>query len=420
MKKLTALLFLGFSTHAWAIETEPLSFEDLLEEVYRHCTEEVPYEVLEECLWESYHTPLDLNQATQEGLKALGILTEAQLDQFFSHVAKHGPLVSIYELQAIPTFDLLTIQRLLPFVRVVDVGYHDSAFWLSNLGARDSHGLMRYDRVLETKKGYLPGKKNGQVPYLGSPDGALIRLSIKSPSGWRIGLSTRKKAGEAFTWDPATHRYGGSLQRFHWILLKNRQSWIVGDYAVGYGEGLVLNAGFSMNKSSETMQVIRTNNRGIQPHTALQNAAFRGMATTWQWEPLEWTIYGSIVDLDSKVHQEDSSQYVSSISRGGDYRTKGEIAKKGQVREQVIGSTLVYKAPHHSAFIGINALYTHYSLPILPDPKGNPRRFTDQDHMNIGIFYRYLWQNLHFFGEGAVSKNRDPAVVSGVVASLSR
>jgi hypothetical protein len=66
-------------------------------------------------------------------------------------------------------------------------------------------------------------------------------------------------------------------------------------------------------------------------------------------------------------------------------------------------------------------LYSHYSLPIYPDTKhGNPLRFRGQHHANGSLFYRYLWQNFHFFGEGALARNGGKAAVIGAVASLSR
>ena len=421
------LVGVGLAGRIWAEEApKQPAFDALLEAIYGDCPEEMPYEVLQERLWEYYQDPLELNQTSREVLQRLGMLTEQQLDQFFSHLAKNGPLVSIYELQAIPAFDLPTIQRLVPFVKVEEgyTDYHNRALWAQGLGARDSYGLVRYERTLETKQGYLPNKKSDTIPYVGAPDGLLTRLSVKQPH-WGLGLAARAKAGEALTWDPATQRYGPSVARFHWVLKhkKSLKALVLGDYVVGYGEGLVLNAGFSMNKGSETIKIIRTNNLGIRPYTSLTSAAFRGIATTWQWGAIAFTAYYSTVGLDGRLEGDTSAsgQYVQSIARGGYYRTESEIAKKGQVNEQVIGSTLVYQGPTRGAVVGINTLYSHYSLPIQPDiQKGNPLRFSGQEHANGSLFYRYLWQNFHFFGEGALSRNGGKAAVVGTVASLSR
>ncbi|MCU0318240.1 MAG: hypothetical protein MUC61_02760 [Amoebophilaceae bacterium] len=179
-----------------------------------------------------------------------------------------------------------------------------------------------------------------------------------------------------------------------------------------------------MNKSSETIKVIRTNNLGIRPHTSVSITALKGLAATWQWQSIELTTYYSNVNLDGKVEYNACSgkYYVSSVSRHGYYRTQRDIAKKGKVNEQVIGSTLVYQHPTKSAELGINMLYSHYSVPIHPkiSRRNNPLRFRGQHHANGSVFYRYLWQNFHFLGEGALSQDGGKAALMGVVASLSR
>lgn len=414
-------------TCAWpqAKATAP-DFTTLLEDVYAQpAADEASYNLLEQQLWEYYHSPLDLNQAPRETLSTLYILTETQLDHFFRHLARHGPLVSIYELQTIPTLDVPTIRRLQPFVHVDEVmaDYRNRPWWTpSLLGARNSYALLRYQRIIPTQRGYKHSK-NDVVPYLGTPHGISMRLHIRQPWGFGVGLSTQKGAGETLAWHPETHRYGLSSWRSH-VLLKNQKYFktlVLGDYAVGYGQGLVLNAGFGMSKSSETIKVIRTNNLGIRPHTALGQAAFRGLAATWQWKPVEWTLYGSSVALDGKVQEDADTPYISTLYRGGYYRTQNEVNKKGRVREQVVGSTLVYKGPVRGAEIGINALYGHYSLPLYPKLKHrNPLAFQGQRYANGSIFYKYLWHNLHFFGEGGVDNRQQAAALAGIVASLSR
>lgn len=416
------LISVGHVSGALAIErAEKKDFDKLLETIYSQCEEDVAYETLQERLWEYYNDPLSLNQATREALQLLCILTHDQLDQLFKHLEKDGPFISIYEVQTMPGFDLATIQLLVPFVTVeaMSDNYRNRSLWRKGLEERNSYGLMRYERTLETKCSDERDKKQHKVPYVGSPDKLFTRLSIKHPSGWALGISARKGAGEALTWDPATQRYGLAHWRFYWLLSGKKpiKTLVVGDYAVGYGQGIVLNAGFSIGKSSETIKVIRTNNLGIRPHTSVSTACFRGFAATWQWQPLELTTYYSTVYLDGLIKKDASA---GSLSRHSYYRTQGEIFRKGRVNEQVVGSTLVYKGPTRGAELGVNVLYSHYNLPISPAlQRGNPLRFRGQHHANGSIFYRYLWQNFHLFGEGALSRNGGKAAIVGVVASLS-
>ncbi len=411
-----ALWWGGLASAALGSVQEASDFTALADDVYAaQAAPEIPYDVLVQRLWAHYQQPLDLNQASYDAMHSLGILTEAQLDAFFVHIAQHGPLVSVYELQAIPALDLATIRRLIPFVYVAESGH-------APRGQQRCYALLRYERQFPTKKGYEHNEKTDATPYAGLPDKVSARLHLRHPRGFGLGLVTSKGAGEALAWDPATGRYGLPWRCYGLVRHQGPlQTLVVGDYAVGYGQGLVLNAGFCMNQSSDTIQVIRTNNQGIRPHTSLSEAAFRGVATTWQWSAVELTTYYAATALDGKVEETAEGLCVRTVRRGGRYRTENEIAQKGRVNEQVVGSTVVYKSPVRGAELGLNALYGHYSLPIRPDAdRGNPLRFRGQQHANGSLFCRYLWRNLHFFGEGGLSLGGGTAALAGVVASLTR
>ncbi len=76
------------------------------------------YNTLFERLELYYNKPLDLNKADAEDFAELGILTDLQLGSLVRHRNETGDLLSVYELQAVPNFDLATIQQLVPFVKV--------------------------------------------------------------------------------------------------------------------------------------------------------------------------------------------------------------------------------------------------------------------------------------------------------------
>jgi hypothetical protein len=429
MKKRMAVLlvFLGLSGEASVGNTFPnQDFEALFREVQNQWEEDYHHETLEEVLWERYHDPLELNQASREEIQPLCIITDDQIDALFKHIDKNGPLICIDELQVIPEFDLPTIQQLRPFVRVEDLYTHYSkgVVWQRGLAEKNSYAFVRYERVLEKQQGYQRNKKQ-RIPYAGSPDKVVTRLEINHPQGYGLGFSASKGAGEAFTWDGATQRYGFSNWRFHGLVKERKvlKQLVVGDYAVGYGQGLVLNTGFSMDKSAETIKVIRTGNVGIKPHKSLGNVEFRGVANTLQWGPLELTTYYSQLNLDGKVEKDgQGKKYVATVLRGGAYKTSNELSKRNRVGEQVVGATLVYKAKTRGPEVGVNVVYTHYSMPLYPTPRqdSNPLRFRGQDNANGSLFYRYPWRNLHFFGEGGIAKSGGKACLLGVVASLSR
>lgn len=111
-------IFHKFKTDSSQIE-DPLQqqIEDLSENTQ---TENADLTTLVENLKYYQDHPLNLNNATREELYDLLILSEIQIDNLLAHRIHFGTLISIYELQAVEGFDLATINKILPFIKVLD------------------------------------------------------------------------------------------------------------------------------------------------------------------------------------------------------------------------------------------------------------------------------------------------------------
>ncbi|MDQ4139290.1 MAG: helix-hairpin-helix domain-containing protein, partial [Bacteroidota bacterium] len=179
------------------------------------------YEDIYENLLQYYQQPINLNQTTREELESLFILSPAQVNSFFEYRKQNSPLVNIYELQAIPGFDLPTIHKLLPFV---DVPEGNLLSQLKPLGLRlkqeqNQYFLVRYDRTLQQKKGYTfpDTSSTGKVPsrYQGTPNKYLIRYRNSHARDFSVGFTAEKDAGEKFVWDRNTQRFGLDFYSAH-------------------------------------------------------------------------------------------------------------------------------------------------------------------------------------------------------------
>src|ERR1044072_5333032 len=62
--------------------------------------------------------PLNLNESDANDLKELFFLTDLQIASLLSYRKLLGKFISIYELQAIPAWDVGSIKKILPFVTV--------------------------------------------------------------------------------------------------------------------------------------------------------------------------------------------------------------------------------------------------------------------------------------------------------------
>ncbi|OZI06162.1 hypothetical protein BWI93_21940 [Siphonobacter sp. BAB-5385] len=220
----------------------------LIENLLPNQSENITEDVLDN-LYQLFQQPLDLNSATFEELSALYILSEKQLTSFFQYRQQAGPLVSLYELQAIPDFDLRTIQRLLPFVRIQNQQVDGSAA---------QYVLLRYDRSLELRRGFIPDAK-GNIRYLGQPYRLFTRYKGYANRQFSFGFTAKHDAGEPWSWQPAMRSYGVDYISFHGFVQNygKIKRIAVGDYQLQLGQGLLTAGGFYLGKGSEPVLSIR-------------------------------------------------------------------------------------------------------------------------------------------------------------------
>jgi DNA uptake protein ComE-like DNA-binding protein len=64
--------------------------------------------------------PININSATVDELRDLKIISDLQIDNLIVYRRLFGNLISVYELQAVPSWDLNTIKRILPLITVAN------------------------------------------------------------------------------------------------------------------------------------------------------------------------------------------------------------------------------------------------------------------------------------------------------------
>lgn len=403
------------------------------------------YEDLYEALYQLYWQPLDLNTATREELLSLYILRDFQINNLLQYRYYAGKLISIYELQAVPGFDLETIRRLLPFVKVVEKDTYASGDKLLTRILKDGNSelVVRTTRILQTQKGYTPPTLRSDSTYaqryVGSPYQLYARFRLSRMRDFSLGFTAEKDAGEAISWNPAARQYGMDFYSFHMTFWNKRRfkTIILGDYQLQIGQGLLLQAGFRVGKGGETVQTVRRSSIGIRPYTAVLEAGFfRGVAATYELIRLpranmEITGFLSYVRQSAHVQQQyvadtlldapaDTELYISNIQTTGFHRTPSELAARRSIGERTSGVSLVYRRHNQKLELGLTALHTHFSLPLRRRPTVyNQFEFSGQQNHNLGIHYTWNWQNFNFFGEAACSASGGVAFVKGYVASLS-
>lgn len=428
------LLFTATMAFAQEYPKKEINIDAFVQDLFSQQDEDVDYEDLYESLFQLYTHPLNLNAATRDELAAIYMLSEEQLNYFFSYRKQNGRLLSIYELQAIPGFDLATIYKLMPFVEVRDEGLQadNRPLWERMKAEPNQYLLLRYDQVLETKKGYLPPdtNANGELSqrYMGSTGRLYARYRISHSKDFSFGFTAEKDAGEQLIWQPSTRRYVTDFFSFH-AMLQNKGRWkniTFGDYQIQAGQGLVLSSGFAVGKGAETITTIRRNNLGTRPYASvLEYGFFRGISATYGLKQVDITAFYSRKRRDAHVLTTndtiaEAEDYSTSLQTTGFHRTASEIRSKGNVAEQAAGTNVLYHHASKNLQIGSTFLYTHYSTSLVKEPASyNQFEFNGRQHYVAAANYSYIWQNFNFFGETALSKGGGTGWVTGFVSSLT-
>ncbi|HEU4719499.1 MAG TPA: helix-hairpin-helix domain-containing protein [Bacteroidia bacterium] len=409
-------------------QDDPLQqqIEDLSENL---SNENADYTTLTDNLRYYQQHPLNLNTASREELEDLMLLDEVQIDNLLAHRDKFGPLMTIYELQSIDGFDLATIYKILPYVKVSD-NMDSGHFSFHEMRQNGHHEIvLRDQRVIETQKGFSPidsaalaASPNSR--YLGSPDHLYARYRFTYGNYVSVGFTADKDPGEQFF--RGTQKQGFDFYSGH-VCVRNIsfvKTAVIGDYQVGFGQGLTAWTGYAFGKTSMVINTKR-NATGIRPYTSVEENKFlRGAAATVRFGHFETSAFFSYNHRDANIALSDTTGgknqevlEVSSLQVTGLHTTPSEVADKDAITEMIFGGNVSYNRKRFH--LGVTGMHSEYSANLV---RGlslyNQFEFSAQHNTIAGADYDWSFHNFHFFGEGAMSANGGYAFVNGVLISL--
>jgi hypothetical protein len=391
-------------------------------------TEDSDYSALYDALFQLYNSPLDLNTATGDELATTFILSQVQIKSFLDYRISLGPLLSLYELQAVPHFDLKTISLLLPFVTVQP----RSMSFQESLKSPTQHFLMiRSSKLLEQQKGFSDNDTASRSVsrYAGKPLYGYLRYRYARSGAYSFGISFEKDAGEKWwQWAPKKQVFGIDFTSFHaQVLNRGRfKNILLGDFQMQAGQGLVFAAGFSLGKGSEVIRTTYRSTLGLRPYTSsLEAGYFRGAAATYRISRrIDVTAFYSNTRRDASLDEsvkDTEEPMVSSLVLSGYHRTPTEREKQGIIPERNMGFHALYKTASQGGQFGISLLHTAYGYNL--EKKAVPYNrfeFTGKYNLVAGFHGDYRWQNFLFFGEGARSQSGGLGGVGGIITGLGK
>lgn len=377
------------------------------------------YEQVYENLMQLLSNPVDLNSVTADELRMLHMLTGQQINEFLNYREEQGALKSIYELQAIPSFDLETILRFRQVVTVREKIAGDGSLLSKITGENNSYFITRMERTLEKKKGFIndePEKK-----FIGSEDKLYLRYRSSLPNDYSMGFTAEKDAGEMIDWRPKQNQYGFDFLSYH-FQLKNRgkiKNIIAGDFQCQFGQGLILGGAFGLGKGAETITTTRRNNVGLLPYTsAVESGYYRGGGVTLQLaRNLFFTGFYSSTKIDATLQSDSSQQSISAFQSTGFHRNQKELESRKQITEEVYATVLNYK--NRTLDAGVIFQKVNFDTPINKKPNlYNQFAFHGSTSLTVGSFFSYTNNNFNWFGEAAQSLRAGRGLIMGMLTAL--
>lgn len=379
-------------------------------------------------VWNYYRKhPMNLNQAKKEELEELQLLNSIQINNLLKHQEKNGHLISIYELQSIDGFDLLTIRRILPFVYVSDL-FNSAFFGPKELFRDGKHEVvLRFQRTLEKQAGYgVPDSMRIKKPnsyYLGDANRYFARYRFQYNNTVSFALSGEKDAGEEFF--TGTQKQGFDFYSGHVAIRNIRfvKTLVLGDYQATFGQGLTMWQGFAFGKSASPMNIKRYG-YGIKPYYSFdENRFFRGAAATIRYKKLEFTglvshkrIDANSIAGDTLANGEIDIRGVSSLSTGGLHNTNALVADKGAVAQTIFGGNAAFH--NRNLHLGLTAQSMQLSKALIRSPTlYNQFDYQGKTNLVSGVDYNYVIKNINLFGEFAMSTSTGKAFCQGIIVA---
>lgn len=395
-------------------------FEDMLMDNIDQITDdENEGEVAQEELlerWQQYaEKKINLNNLEPDIAHVLLQLTDYQYYQLQLYIEKYGELVSVGELAAVEGFDKEDVERIRDRVEVVPIKGKQKPFARFFQQSRQML-LVRYGQIMEKQGGYDKEKENG---YLGNPLKLSFKYAFQSGEHFSMALAGEKDPGEQFF--KGTQKQGFDHYSFFVNISKIGllRNCVIGDYRLGFGQGLVLGSSLMGRKGGGTTQV-RQFSSGVQAAAPMnENNCLRGAAVVIGTPRYAATLFYGHRFFDGKIIRASGQPLVfeGSLNVNGYHRTISEIEQKNQLRNRIYGAHL--EVNHRVFSLGLTCSETDFIYPRAPaDELYKKYDFLGKHIFHVGIDHKWIIRKVVLFGEAAYSSNQGWGILQGLFCDL--
>ncbi len=347
---------------------------------------------------------ININAAGREDMERIFFLSDIQVENILFKRYVNGPFFSIYELQAVEGLPVKTIKLLQPVLHFGESVKEKPPFRMWG------DTFLRSEYQPEKKEGFIVNEE-GLSGFAGNPSKIYSRTELLTNRGLSAGFIAEKDPGEPMF----KKEIDGLDLMTGYLRYENATHWmreaVIGRYQASAGQGLALQSGMPLRKSSMTTS-IRNRRSSFRPSLSASEASgLQGGYATFGYKTVTFTPFFSLVRKDGRL-ADDST--LTSIRKDGLHRTVSEIGQRKNTEELVMGVKLSYSG----RWMTIEAGHFQYELdrPLRPTTQPYNRfYFSGRKVENSWISYMVSRNNLLVFGEMAIDNFSRPAFWNGMV-----
>lgn len=330
--------------------------------------------------------PVNINTATREELLHLPFLDEEQVEEIHAYVYLHGALQTPSELRLVPLLDSRTRRFLSLFVTF---GNAPSASLRKHRPfAPVRQTLMtRLDVPLYYRRGYMVSDG-----YAGDPLYHRTTYRLQAGRHLRVGGRVEKDAGERWV-----DSWGAYAELKDLGMLRKA---VVGDFRMGFGEGLVVGGSSWYARSTP----VSRGQSGIRASTGTDEIRFlRGAAATLSLgKEVNVTLFASARQLDATLQSDGS---VRTLLTTGLHRTSSERARKNNVNSSLFGGNLTWT--HRGWHLGTTGYCQYFNRLLRPGDQSYRRYYPRGRRFgSVGVHYGWSAYRIVLAGETAYSSEQ--------------
>ncbi len=395
---------LGDTASAWANLMELYGIEAINDE------EEQWVERMEQ--WEEMHrSPININLATRNDLLALPFVGEQEADSILSYRTRKGGFLGLGELMLVPRLPRITVETLPLFLYCAPAETVSQRKKSPFTGGRyELHTQLDVPLYVRDGNRNHSAEELATYPnrqYLGNGLRHIVRFRYENRPFLRYGLTLEKDAGEPFA-NRNNYPYDYTSAYMVWHSPKQRHEFIVGDYEVSLGQGLVCGTtSFSGRVALAEMGYSAGKTNLLRPHTSANEVHFfRGAAAKLSLRALQLIVFASYRSLDAS-HSGDT---IRTLQTTGLHRTQGELDQRRFVGRIDGGAHLGWQKDQFT--LGAGLVATHYAKYVSPAwRKYNEHYFRGQDALAFSIDGNWHSRRWTVRGEVAADKNLHLAAI---------